>query len=302
MLKKAYPLIVAVSGGADSVALLNVIYNFYKDQNFDLSNIIIAHLNHALRGKDSDEDEKLVKSYAKKFGLKFESLKLHWDAKNKANLEAKCRQKRYEFLNTLKKKYKAKYILTAHHLNDNLETFLLNFTRGAGLNGLKGMNFLENDILRPFLNLTKAEILNYCKKNKLKFREDMTNQDETFARNRIRLKVLPELLKINENLYKTFETNLANLRDLFDFFENYVVNWINGRDKFPVKEFRLLDKVLQKQILIHIYKKIHKSTYNLQSSHIDQILKILNSGKGNVKKEFGPKIFIKIDKGLIVFA
>jgi tRNA(Ile)-lysidine synthase len=222
-----------------------------------------------------------------------------------SNLEAKCRELRYEFLKKMKKKYYAKYILTAHHLNDNLETFLLNFVRGASLNGMIGMKICDSDILHPFLNIRKEDVLNYCKKNKLKWNEDHTNQDETFARNRLRLKVIPELKKINPNLEKTFLRNIENLRELAECLTPLVV--CNSPQPFSlkrgaflsVKQFKAMHVAKQKMFLIELYKSVNGSTYNLSSSHVDQILKVILNGKGNKQKEFGSNHVLRVLKGEI---
>ncbi|KKP38311.1 MAG: tRNA(ile)-lysidine synthetase, tRNA(Ile)-lysidine synthase [Candidatus Peregrinibacteria bacterium GW2011_GWF2_33_10] len=304
-------LVVAVSGGVDSIVLLHLLMEFNKSQSIQL---IVAHVNHNLRAKNSDNDEKLVKEYAKHFKLKFESTKIKWPSKrfwsgqnnnkNESNLEAKCREKRYEFLRQIKKRYKAKYIITGHHLNDNLETFLINFVRGASLNGLSSMQINDNDILRPLLNSTKEEIFNYAKKHQLKWREDVSNQNVKFARNRLRLKVVTELKKINPNLEQTFSRNLQNLNEINNFLEQSAKSWraqySHGRN-LELKAFRLLNIALQKTVLVQIYKDINVSTYKLSASHLDQILKIINDGRGNVKKEFGDKNFIKIEKNIISF-
>ncbi|OGJ52284.1 tRNA lysidine(34) synthetase TilS [Candidatus Peregrinibacteria bacterium RIFOXYB2_FULL_32_7] len=296
--KKDDVLIVGVSGGVDSVVLLDILVKFVKKTPLKL---VIAHVNHGLRGKESDADEELVKWYAKKFGLQFEFKKLDLDSLQKKNcvpnLEAKCREKRYEFFGKLLRKYKAKYVVTAHHLNDNLETVLLNFVRGAGLNGLTGMNICGNDIFRPFLHINKKEILKYATENDLKFYNDYTNFDEKYARNRLRLKVIPELKKINPNLEKSFWENLENLREIKDLIERQIplAVFVKGEIKFNIVEFRALHLALQKAFLIDLYKKAHGSTYYFTSKHMEQILKVLNSGKGNVKKEFGPGQMILVE-------
>jgi len=269
MITKKTKLVIALSGGPDSVYLLHKFKKF---------NIIAAHFNHQLRGKDSDLDQKFCKNLCKKLKIEFETedfdIKSYSKSK-KINLEEAARIKRYEFLRRIKEKHKAKYIVTAHHADDNLETFLLNFLRGAGLNGLKSMQTLNGDIYRPLLNVSKEEILKYLKRYNYKYRIDKTNNDTKLTRNKLRLEVLPKLKKIQPNLLEVFNRNLNNINEINEFIEQKA----NQNSKDPI---------LKKAYIVKLYKGTYNSTKGLTQAAIERCLD-LKRGK---KVPFGPKYYI----------
>ncbi len=175
--------VVAVSGGVDSVVLLHLLSTKVYRLKTEL---VVAHVDHAIR-PDSETDAKFVQSLAEKYGLKFEAIRLDGQKTDEASL----RQKRYEFLFSLASQYEAK-LITAHHQNDLIETAIINVSRGTGPLGLAGM-IAGKQILRPLLGVTKKEILEYAKANSLEWREDSTNQDTKYLRNRIRSQISSNL-------------------------------------------------------------------------------------------------------------
>lgn len=196
--------VVAVSGGVDSMVLLHLL-NQRRTANKGLK-LVVAHLDHGIR-PDSAEDRKLVQAIAQKYGLFF--------VYEEANLgpstsEAAARQARYDFLRRVATKHKAQAIITAHHQDDLLETAIINMLRGSGR---KGLVSLKNrpDLLRPLLKVTKKELTAYAQKHHLSWREDITNQNEAYLRNYVRLNLLPRfnpasrrrLLKLIEDLGET---------------------------------------------------------------------------------------------------
>jgi tRNA(Ile)-lysidine synthase len=265
-------IVVAFSGGPDSVYLL------YKLIELNHCKIVLAHFNHKLRGKDSDLDEEFAKETAKKLKLEFESDYLDikkYAKENSLNLEEAARIKRYEFLNKIKQKHKAKYIVTAHHADDNLETFLLNFIRGAGLNGLKSMQIINNNIFRPLLYTSKEEINDYLRKNKIKFRVDKSNNDNSFTRNKLRNEIIPKLREIQPDLINISIRNLKNFNEIHELIKN-----------------RANKDVLTKQILLSIYKNVYGSTKNLSTSQLEKLLKLSKNKKTGKKAEFGKNFFL----------
>jgi tRNA(Ile)-lysidine synthase len=176
--------IVAVSGGVDSVVLLDLL------RKIPSLRVIVAHVNHGVRA-DSGEDEKLVAGYAKQYGLKYEVTHLHL----KPNVsEAEAREKRYAFLRKLSENYNADGIVTAHHQDDLLETALLALIRGTGWRGLAPFA-IDGDIKRPLLSFRKQELIAYAKQNNLLWHEDSTNADERYLRNKIRQNLVPHFNK-----------------------------------------------------------------------------------------------------------
>lgn len=166
--------IVAVSGGVDSVVLLDMLV---KNKQAEL---IVAHFDHGIR-KESEEDKKFVENLAIKYGLKFESKR---EELGENASEEKARNRRYDFLKNLAKKYDAQ-IVTAHHSDDVVETIAINVMRGTGWRGLAVM---DSETLRPIIDMNKTQILDYAKKHKLSWREDPTNEDEKYLRNKLRKK------------------------------------------------------------------------------------------------------------------
>lgn len=182
--------VLAVSGGVDSIVLLDLLSR-QKD-----TQLIIAHFNHGIR-KDSDKDQELVKKASAKYNLPIEvgQGKLGAHAS-----EEKARNARYRFLQDAQKKYEADGIITAHHQDDLIETAILNILRGTGRRGLSSM--ADNpDILRPMLHVTKDEILKYAKERKLIWHEDSSNQDIEYLRNYIRLKLVSRLTDTQKQLF-----------------------------------------------------------------------------------------------------
>ncbi|MFH1720172.1 MAG: tRNA lysidine(34) synthetase TilS [Patescibacteria group bacterium] len=290
---KGSKIVLGVSGGPDSVYLLDVLAK-------KKVNLVVAHLNHGIR-KESDSDEKFVKKLAEKYGYEFVSKKVKIKG---TGVEEKSREERYKFFQDVKKKYKAKYIATAHTLDDNLETVLLNIVRGCSLKGLNGMQVKNGDLIRPLLNTEKSEILKYLKKNGLKFRIDKTNEDTKYSRNFIRLKIVPELKKLNPNLPQTFGANLANIQEVTEFLEEKAQNWIAKNfenDRYPLKKFQKLHPALQKTVIQLTFQKIKNSKKDLQKDHMDEILSIVRKGIGRKHKTF-QRVRIEILKKNIVFS
>ena len=205
-------LIVGVSGGPDSTFLLNALVEFSATVPYK---IIVAHVNHGIRGRKADRDEKFVKNLALQYGLKFEVKRVKLAGKNA--LEERGRNIRREFFEALCKKYRARWILTAHTQDDNVETIVFNFLRGCGLKGLAGMKVVNGFYLKPLLDIPKSEILKCLLHRKIKFCNDKTNKDIKFRRNFIRKKLVPNFKKINPFFSATILRNSEIFRELDDF-------------------------------------------------------------------------------------
>lgn len=296
-LKKGDKIILGVSGGPDSIFLLNECLKYEKTHSLK---IIVAHVNHKLRNKESDKEEKFVEKIAKNNNLKYELLIL--ENLPKGNLEEQCRIQRYNFFEKLRKKYKAKWILTAHHLNDNIETVILNLIRGGFIDGLSGMDLCDKKrhLFRPLLFTTKEHILEDLKKHKIPFRLDKSNMDPRFSRNLVRLMVIPRLKTINKNLEQVFYHNISNFRELKTYIDKKTDNWLKSHykkdNKFSHKNFLQLEPIMQKSVLSNIYKRKYGNLNKFNQNHLNQILKIIHQNDSNKKKEFGDDYFIQIKR------
>lgn len=188
--------LVGVSGGADSMCLLSLIEKAKKEIDFDL---IAVHVNHCLRGKESDNDEKLVQSYCKKHGIKFVCKKVDVLAKakqTKTGIEDTARKLRYDVFDSLMKEFKANKLFIAHNLNDQAETCLMHILRGSSVHGASAMKDVSSYIYRPLINVSRAEIEKYNRENNIEFVKDSTNDSVDYTRNYIRNVVLKDILKV----------------------------------------------------------------------------------------------------------
>jgi tRNA(Ile)-lysidine synthase len=199
-------VIVAVSGGADSTALLFVLAELKKRKKFGLD-FVAAHFNHKLRGKDSDADERFVQKLAADLGFEFVAGK--GNLEGKSDIEQRARDERYEFLTKTANECGSSFVLTAHTINDQAETFLLNLVRGSGVDGLKAMPAIRTldrsvKLVRPLLSWAKREdTVAFCRDRRVKFRRDKMNDDRKFTRVLIRKDILPALAKLNPKIVET---------------------------------------------------------------------------------------------------
>ena len=200
-------LIVATSGGMDSMVLVHLF------QKFNL-NFALAHCNFQLRGAESDGDENFVKDYAKHNNITFFVTKFdtkNYSEENKLSTQVAARNLRYNWFNELLVSEKFDFVATAHHLDDQVETFLINFSRGTGLDGLTGIPSQNGNIIRPMLPFSRKEIENYVSENKLQWREDSSNTSDKYLRNKIRHHVIPVFKEINESFLQSFQNTLDHL-------------------------------------------------------------------------------------------
>ncbi len=215
---KEKKLLIAISGGIDSVVLTHLL----SELNFDIS---LAHCNFQLREKESDLDEKFVEKLAQKtsnqiFTIKFNTTK--FALTNKLSTQIAARELRYNWFEEIIKKHNFDYVLTAHHADDNLETFLINLTRGTGLDGFTGIPKINGNIVRPFLAFSREEILVHAKTNHIDWREDKSNASTKYIRNKIRHQVVPALKEINPNLLETFAKTSQHLQESKQIIEDRI--------------------------------------------------------------------------------
>ena len=206
-------LLIAVSGGLDSMVLLTLL----KQWNADLS---VAHCNFGLRGSESDGDEVFVASFCKRKSIPFFSKKFVTQLP-KHSVQMAARTLRYEWFESLLDEHSFDFILTAHHADDNLETVLINLTRGAGIAGLSGIPPVNNRIVRPLLPFSKKEILDFAQTNNLEWREDSSNQKLDYVRNQIRHQVVPALKNIQPQLIEQVQKSIHFLSDTQKIKQQY---------------------------------------------------------------------------------
>jgi tRNA(Ile)-lysidine synthase len=218
------PCLLTVSGGMDSIVMCHL----FNQAGFPFA---IAHCNFNLRGTESDGDEQLVKSLAKKYGVevftKSFDTKQYAEQKN-ISIQLAARELRYTWFEELRKEKKFHLIATAHHLNDNIETIIYNLIKGTGIRGLRGIPFRQEHIIRPLLFASREEIEAYQKENKLDFREDSSNADDKYTRNKIRHHLIPLMKEINPSLEKTFGDKIDLFYELENLYEKEAAKPIKG--------------------------------------------------------------------------
>ena len=276
-------LLIAISGGLDSVVLTHLC----KETKLDIA---LAHCNFNLRVKESDADEIFVQELAKT--LKLEVFIQHFDTsnyakENKLSIQMAARELRYNWFQELAEHLDLDYILTAHHADDNLETFLINLTRGTGLEGLTGIPETNGNIVRPLLSFSRDVILDYAKSKQLKWREDSSNASIKYLRNKLRHEVIPKLKEVNSNVLQNFENTLQHLRETEDIVEESVnavlkraiIDINNDEITYEISQFLKLNN--PKAYLYEIFKPFGFTAFN-------DILSLLTaqSGKQVVSQSF----------------
>ena len=245
-------LLVALSGGVDSVVLTKALIELRGFLRIE--RLAVAHFNHQLR-KESESEEKFCISLAEELGIEIftgrEDVR-EVSRRHKRNLEETARELRYTFLRKVKESEGFTLIATAHHLNDLLETALLWFTRGSGLEGLLGFEPKEGDVVRPLYRTTREEILSFAREFGLKWVEDASNYDDKFFRNRLRHEVIPLLKTINPNIEETFlrmRTILKEENELLESIAKEKLIEVSGKGCIEVAKLKSLPIAIQRRVL-----------------------------------------------------
>ncbi len=261
---KEQKVLIAISGGIDSVVLTHLCHKSGV-------NIALAHCNFNLRGDESDADEDFVVEFAENLDLevftqRFDTEKYAED--NKRSIQMAARELRYDWFSELSEQLQFDCILTAHHADDNLETFLINFTRGTGFEGLTGIPEINGKFVRPLLSFSSGDIENYAKENNIKWRDDSSNKSVKYLRNKLRHEVVPILKEINPSLLQSFQSTLEHLNDTADIVEestNAVLKRaIDIMDEnhvaFKISEFKKVNN--SKAYLFEVFKDFGFTAWN----------------------------------------
>ena len=339
MLESGDKVVVGVSGGPDSMTLLNILYNLKEKLNIT---IYVAHINHMIRKEADSETEYVIKS-CDKLGIKVFVKKTHVEDEAKRlriSTEEAGRNIRYKFFEEVAQKTGSNKIATAHNSNDNAETVLMNIIRGSSTSGLKGIEKVrDNKFVRPLIETSREEIEEYCKMKNLQPMYDKSNKENIYTRNKIRNLLIPYLQKefnpniiqginrlselataedeflnkiakkeYNRLLIKSYNTkeNYANIEEQKkDYVADQNIDDENDKDKaraiLDLKEFNKLDKVVKSRILLYAISNIYGSSSGIEKIHIDDIIKMCSNNVGNkyMTPKAGIKIYIK--KGKIFF-
>ena len=274
-------IVVACSGGPDSMFLLNLL----KSLNYK---IICAHVNHKAR-KESDQEYQFLEEYCKKEDIIFEGIELTGYVNG--NFEKYARDFRYSFFETLLKKYESSILMTAHHGDDLVETIMMRLVRGSSLKGYAG--FLSESkkknyrIIRPLVYLTKDYILQYNKEHNIPYVLDDSNNSLDYTRNRIRHKVLPVLKDEDNLIHEKLLSFSEELNDAYSFILGYTKNSLKKvfvDNVLDINKFSKEDEYLQRQILNYILSMLYPDNlYLVNSNHVTEIFKLIKSPKPNLQ-------------------
>lgn len=278
-------ILVGLSGGPDSIFLLYILHNYFNNQ------LIIAHINHKLRGVDSDLDEKFVRTISQK--LKIPLYVIREDVKklsneNKKSIEEVGREVRFSFFDKTLKVENFNKIALGHNLDDNVETILINFIKGSGTKGLIGIPEKRDNIIHPIINIKKEEILKFLEENKIEYRVDKTNFEIDFLRNKVRNYLLPIIEKEFNKNFKEKILSLSNILKVEDrFLDNLVENikndlmeFENDFIKIDNKKFQKLDLSLKRRLIRKAIDYFNRDLREYPLEHIDKVISLENKKTG----------------------
>lgn len=266
-------ILLAVSGGKDSMVMLDIM----KNLGYQLH---VAHINHGLRGLESDADQVLVSTVCNGIGIGFSSYTFSHEEialVKSGNLQEECRKLRYAKLEEFRQRNQCQYIATAHHQDDKVETFFINLLRGSGLRGLSSIPSKIGKVIRPLLCINSEEIQHYVSENKIGYREDASNASDKYLRNNIRHHLITSLKKTQEKSVQSILKSIDNLNDSNSLLFDLIDHWIDTNIKIKGNEIHIPKVELLKipnttSMLWHFL-----CNYGLNSSQCHDIMKSIDS-------------------------
>lgn len=294
MISKGDTVICALSGGADSVCLLHNLKEISDELGFRLC---ACHINHNLRGNESDADEKYVRSLCERLEIELfvYSVDVTGTLAKHQSVEERARELRYEVFEELSRKLGAK-IATAHNLGDTAETVILNMIRGTGLKGLCGIPPVRDYLIRPLLSCERKEIEAYCKENSLEYVTDKTNFSTDYSRNKVRLELIPKLVEMNPSFLGGISRMTQNLIEDSSYLEAIAAKEKKNaayEDAYRCDSLTSLDDcILHRVISLILWENKVEPT----SLRIKGISQIIAQGKGKINIEKNK--FAVVKKGL----
>lgn len=310
MINEGDKIVIGVSGGPDSITLLNVLNKFKEKLNIK---IYVAHINHMIRA-EADEETEYVKEFCNRLDVEFFCKKI--DAQEEAKklkigTEEAGRNIRYAFFEEVAKKVGANKIATAHNSNDNAETVLMNIMRGTSISGLAGIEKIrDGKYIRPLIRCSRKAIEEYCKQNNLQPKFDKSNLENIYTRNKIRNLLIPYIQKeFNPNIIDTINrlSDIAISEEQFinkiveNEYKKLLINANKNEIILDMKKFNMLDHVIKAKLILYTIEKVSGISAGIEKIHIDDIIKLCNNNIGNkflIPKK-GIKIYVK--KGKIFF-
>lgn len=298
-------LVLGVSGGPDSICMLNILNDIRNDKKLHMEfDIIVAHVNHLIRDEAKD-DEIFVKNFCEKIGVQFYSKSIDIQKianNNKIGTEEAGRNARYEFFDEILEKTNSNKIAIAHNKNDKVETMIMNVLRGSGIAGLRGIEPIkDNKYIRPLIECERFEIEQYCKDNKIDARIDRSNFQNIYTRNKIRNVVIPYIKdEFNPNIIQTMDRLSQLIKEEDEYLDKIVKEKYNAliieeslkEFVMNLKEFNKQEKVIKSRLLLYTISRILGSTKGIEKIHIEDVIKLCENNIGN--KYLTPNKNIKI--------
>lgn len=313
LIQKGDKIVIGVSGGPDSMCLLDSLYCLKEKLGIE---IFVAHVNHMIR-EEADEETEYVKEYCKNKNIKCYVKKADVEKlakEQKLGTEEMGRKIRYEFFNEVAQKENANKIATAHNLNDNVETVLMNILRGSGISGLKGIEISRKETnieyIRPIRECERQEIEKYCEEQNLDPRIDKTNFESIYNRNKIRNEIIPYLKKeFNPNVLEGINRLSDIAREEEEYFDKVIAKEyeelkIGENEKeviLDLKEFNKLEKVIKSRLILYTINKTNGNVQGIGKIHIEDIIKLCDNNIGNKYLTPNKNIKIFVKKGKIFF-
>ena len=304
MIENGDKIVLAVSGGPDSICMLDILNDIKNDETIDINfEIVVAHVNHMIR-KEAEEDEKYVKKYCEEKQIEFYSKSIDVQKmanNNKIGVEEAGRNARYDFFDEILERTNAQKIAIAHNKNDKVETVLMHIIRGSGINGLKGIEPERGKYIRPIIECERNEIEEYCTQKNLQPRIDKTNFENEYTRNKVRNLLIPYIQKeFNPNLIKTID-RLSNLvaeeekymdKQVEKAYKEMLISESENEIQLRLKTFNIQEKVIKSRIILYTITRLFGNSKGLEKIHIEDIIKLCSNNIGN--KYLTPNKNIKI--------
>ena len=304
MVENGEKVVLAVSGGPDSICMLDILNDIKNDETIDMNfEIIVAHVNHMIR-KEAEEDAKYVKKYCEEKQIEFYSKSIDVQKmanNNKIGLEEAGRKARYDFFDEILEKTNAQKIAIAHNKNDKVETVLMHILRGSGINGLKGIEAKRGKYIRPLIECERNEIEEYCTEKKMQPRIDKTNFENEYTRNKLRNLLIPYIKKeFNPNLIQTID-RLSNLvaeeenymdKQVENVYKELLISEKEKEIQLNLKIFNIQEKVIKSRVILYTITRLFGNSKGLEKIHIEDIIKLCSNNIGN--KYLTPNKNIKI--------
>lgn len=313
MIENEDKIVLAVSGGPDSICMLDILNDIKNDETIDINfEIAVAHVNHMIR-KEAEEDEKYVKKYCEEKQIEFYSKSIDVQKmanNNKIGVEEAGRKVRYDFFDEILEKTNAQKIAIAHNKNDKVETVLMHILRGSGINGLKGIEAKRGKYIRPLIECERNEIEEYCIEKKLQPRIDKTNFENEYTRNKVRNLLIPYIKKeFNPNLIQTID-RLSNLvaeeenymdKQVENVYKELLISEKEKEIQLNLKIFNIQEKVIKSRVILYTITRLFGNSKGLEKIHIEDIIKLCDKNIGNKYLTPNKKIKILIKNHKIYF-